>query len=232
MKRDESFDEFEKLIWHAEFEKILKLAGALKDQKDMLDRMTSDQLDSSSVALFSTDPNEDMQETNSHGANRRPSSRGVNLDDMNSNLERIGVRGDANKSHDDFPIENAVSFIRRNLAGVNDNGSSTMSRGKCAITDSLIDETINTLTEELKMCLDLKRRLRETSSDEYNTRSHNKVDGIKPTDTSRSIGRKGGRDHEDGTVSDEKGEPVSTKFAKWQTDILTNWMIEHRVSCD
>jgi len=228
MKREGSLDEFEKFILQDEFEKVLELAGKLKDQKDWLDSMTSDNQglpDSSNLRSLSTRPTGCMSEAKKQGAGCRPSCRGASLYDVK---EMPGVRRDDEKSHDDFPVENAASFIRRNLAGVDGINSSAISRGKYEITDSLIDETINSLTKELKMCLDLKHRLRETNLQEYISRSHCEVDDIKLTNTSRDISRKDEKDDEDGTMFDEKGEPVSTKFAKWQTDILTNWMIEHR----
>ena len=85
-----------------------------------------------------------------------------------------------------------------------------MGRGESLITDSLIDETINSLANELKLCLDLKklRRARRESHISETMRQQDVQD------------------------DDDTTNPIANKFTKWQTDILTNWVIEHRVGLD
>ena len=75
-------------------------------------------------------------------------------------------------------FESTAVLVRSTLIPSRSSDVAILGRGECRITDSLIDETLNSLANELKLC-------------------HSEFDNAK-------------------------------KFSKWQTDILTDWMIEHR----
>ena len=60
----------------------------------------------------------------------------------------------------------AAGLIRATLISddESDDMCEVMGRGECLITDSLIDETIQCLAEELKLCVELKKQLRKGAS--------------------------------------------------------------------
>ena len=79
-----------------------------------------------------------------------------------------------------------------------------LGRGECQTTDSLVDETINSLANDLKLCLDTKK--------EHTAKLERQI-----TESTRQQ-----------QIDYDKTNPIATKFFKWQTDVLTNWMVEHR----
>ena len=95
-------------------------------------------------------------------------------------------------------------------------------RGECIITDSLINETIRGLCDELRSCLDMKKQLRDRKPSSRTSEGM----GLDALAVKISARRK-----EEGKAATKKYNPVRDKFSKAQTDILTNWIIENRV-CD
>jgi hypothetical protein len=209
-------DEFERFIRHAEFGKILELAGRLKAQKSRLVTLdNAGEVDSSPPSLtLRAQRRKSPHVENSH-SELKESAR-----DDGSRADFVGVRpksrrGGTRQSHHVTPaIENAANLIRSALFPStedddlhDDNAGEmtpkTIGRGEYPITDSLVDETIKTLADELRHCLDLKMQLRDGSNSRL----------VSPSS------------------SDDKGYPLIQRFSKWRTDILVEWLIEHRVSC-
>ena len=69
-----------------------------------------------------------------------------------------GAASAGNVREDQGAYDSAAARIREAL--ITDEGTQVMGRGVCLITDSLVDETIKALADELKLCLDLKKQLR------------------------------------------------------------------------
>lgn len=82
--------------------------------------------------------------------------------------------------------------ISKSIQNILKSGNEKISRGDFPTTDSLIDESIIILEQELSWCLDLQNKA-----------------GKIPKKT--------------------LAEPIAIKYSKRQTDILTQWMIDHRV---
>ena len=102
-----------------------------------------------------------------------------------------------------------------------------LGRGECPVTDSLVDETIRALADELQLCLDLKKKLRTSRRGRpLSEGGAGKDRGIDAAGT--GVKMEGGGEKAEGV--DEKVNHFASKFAKWQSDILIHWMIEHRVS--
>jgi hypothetical protein len=208
------YDEFERFIRHQEFGKILDLAGRLKEHRSRL------------VTFASPDNNSAVATSSSHMALRTPRHKSSRLDAERNDLTQASYRDDGEVAlsggrprsrrggtpsayHTPHAIESTADLIRSALIPAHDDHfdgteripSQRIGRGEYPITDSLIDETIKSLAEELSYCLDLKKQLNEAASD---------ARVISPSAT------------------EEKGSPIAAKFSKWQTDILTEWMVEHR----
>jgi len=179
-------------IRHADFSKVLELADRLKYEEEMREQRhgvsaTSLLHPRKKTRLLSTgNVRRDCSESRQHGE-KDPNS-------FDSSSELI-IRATL-----------IPSAIDSDAVGVVD----VMGRGESLITDSLIDETINSLANELKLCLDLKkqRRARRESHISETMRQHNVQD------------------------DDDTTNPIANKFTKWQTDILTEWVIHHRVGSD
>jgi hypothetical protein len=102
------------------------------------------------------------------------------------------------------------------------NGSSTIRgvipRGVYPITDSIMDDSLETLQKELDRCF---RCLEQQG--EYGGATSNAMTAAEPTASSA-----------DGTTTNtkkrgrNKKEAIAVKYSKWQTDILMNWMIENK----
>ena len=214
-------DEFERFIRHAEFGKILELAGRLKAQKSRLVTLdNAGEVDSSPPSLtLRAQRRKSPHAENSH-SELNESARDNTVERDGSQADFVGVRpksrrGGTRQSHHVPPaIENAANLIRSALFpsteddDLDDDNAremtpKTIGRGEYPITDSLVDETIKTLADELRHCLDLKMQLREASNSRL----------VSPSS------------------SDDKGYPLIQRFSKWRTDILVEWLIEHRVSC-
>ena len=203
------YDEFEKLIRHQEFGLILDLAGRLKHHKSRHVSFASP--DNNAVAtlplpLIARTPRRKSSrlEKSNQTRNYEPVQ---NPAETRPNTRREGTR---QSYHTPPSLENTAGLIRSALINPTDAYSlvsdaermppTVIGRGKYPVTDSLVDETINALAEELRYCLDLKKQISEVAAD-------SKI--ISPPDTA------------------EKGSLIQLKFTKWQTDILLEWMIEH-----
>mmetsp|Transcript_2082 Transcript_2082/g.3068 ORF Transcript_2082/g.3068 Transcript_2082/m.3068 type:complete len:375 (+) Transcript_2082:1287-2411(+) len=140
------------------------------------------------------------------------------------------------EEEDAFPFDESAAYIRSTLIGKEKDTSPTpiMKRGMCAITDSLIDETVITLASELRLALSLKKQLAASSAVSFS--EDREVDGV--------IGRVDGDG--DGAGDKETKKQASAckpmdldsmtevntkananKFTKAQTDTLIKWMIEN-----
>ena len=213
-------DEFERFLRHAEFAKVLELAGKLKAQKSRLvtfaDPETNEATTPSPPSLTLRAPRRKSPRVE----NLKPTHHDLTENNPNhivTQADFAGVRpnsrrGGTRQSHHMPPnIGNAAGLIRSALIPSTEDDSfdnaegmpsNTIGRGEYPNTDSLIDETIKSLADELRYCLELKMQLREAAQPRF----------ISPSNT------------------EDKGSPLTVKYSKWQTDILTEWMIEHRVS--
>ena len=149
-------------------------------------------------------------------------------------------------------FSDAAGLIRATLISddESDDMCEVMGRGECLITDSLIDETIQCLAEELKLCVELKKQLRmgasfqqqgsvgiSTSASVAAPQSKSKETDAKMVPVKmETVDRSGEEGEEEGgggggvkATKKAKGKNAQVpKFTKWQTDILIDWMIEHR----
>jgi hypothetical protein len=83
-----------------------------------------------------------------------------------------------------------------------------ITRGMCRRTDAFIDETLYQLTNQLKKMQKTVRQM------------------ILP-DSPKKFSERGSP--KSGGSPKKNGEAIAVKYSKAQTDILTQWMIEHRV---
>ena len=145
-------------------------------------------------------------------------------------------------------FSDAAGLIRATLISddESDDMCEVMGRGECLITDSLIDETIQFLAEELKLCVELKKQLRMGASFQQQgsvgISKSASVAAPEETDAKmvpvkmETVDRSGEEGEEEGgggggvkATKKAKGKNAQVpKFTKWQTDILIDWMIEHR----
>ena len=145
-------------------------------------------------------------------------------------------------------FSDAAGLIRATLISddESDDMCEVMGRGECLITDSLIDETIQCLAEELKLCVELKKQLRMGASFQQQgsvgISTSASVAAPEETDAKmvpvkmETVDRSGEEGEEEGgggggvkATKKAKGKNAQVpKFTKWQTDILIDWMIEHR----
>lgn len=218
------YNEFERFIRHQEFGKILDLAGRLKDQRSRLvsfaspDNNAGDAPSSSSLMtpIRKSSRVENAHEHSdlhlSHGGHHQNADR----DDL------VGTRPSSRRggTRDSYctpsSIESAADMIRSAMIPSFDTGAfatdgaessqpRTVQRGAFPITDSLVDETITSLAQELRYCLELKKQLSEAATD-------SRI--ISPSNT-------------------ETGSPTaprySERYSKWQIDTLQEWLLEHRL---
>lgn len=115
-----------------------------------------------------------------------------------------------------YAYDNAAELLRSSLP-TSKFGSSAMQRGECMMTDSLIDETIESLVSELRFYLDIKKQRRARAGSQV----FDPVNALQFLDTKLPW--------VSGVAVDEKNNPVPDKFSKVQTDIMTDWMIAHKV---
>ena len=143
-------------------------------------------------------------------------------------------------------FSDAARLIRATLISddESDDMCEVMGRGECLITDSLIDETIQSLAEELKLCVELKKQLRKGASFQQqgsvgisksaSVAAPEETDAKMVPDKIETVDRSGEEEEEEGgggvkATKKAKGKNAQVpKFTKWQTDILIDWMIEHR----
>lgn len=211
-------DDFEKFIRHSDFGKVLDLAGKLKEQKSRLVTFAEhDGLqDSDSPPSMPLQTKKKKKKKKTEVLSNRaekwldPPLHDAALEDAWRDNRPAGRRRPA-------AFESAADLIRATLilaedgddlaaSSMKDITPPRMGRGECVITDSLIDETIKSLAEELRFYMDLKRQARDMPAMQLICRTKSRDD------------------------TDERTNQVAVKFTKWQTDILTEWMIDHRVS--
>jgi hypothetical protein len=178
----DKMNEFAHLIRHEDFSKVLQLADKLKREEEAIGQRQHDLSHLRKTRKLSND----RKEHPSRREEKDPNSYGNVAELIRTTL-----------------LPSAIGADVFDTVGL-------MGRGESQITDSLIDDTIHSLANELKLCLDLKgqRRARRESQTFETVRL------------------------QDGLHGDDKTNPSANnaiKFLKWQTDILTNWMIAHSV---
>ncbi len=126
------------------------------------------------------------------------------------------VEGDA------VPFDESASLIRHNLIRPD---ATQMKRGVCAITDSLIDETITALASELRNVLSLKKQMKAARA----------VGVSEDREDDNGTTVQGNKENEQQAKGEQPTKNLSkihksnaNKFTKAQTDVLINWMIENR----
>ena len=127
---------------------------------------------------------------------------------------------------DAFPFDESASLIRHNLIRQD---ATQMKRGVCAITDSLIDETITALASELRSVLSLKKQMKAARtvgmSEDREAGNGITVQGNKENEQ-QAKGEQPTKDF--AKMKEVKNKSNANKFTKAQTDVLINWMIENR----
>ena len=227
-------NDFENFIRHSDFGTVLLLADTLKDQKRRLAVIARDR----------------------HGLPARPDPSSVLRSKKKNKLSApdefpigpsaqdgnafVNSREDCPLSHGsstDHPtsFDGAAELIRATLipsANEGNEGAGVMGRGECLITDSLVDETIEALADELRFCLDLKKQLRgvsrqgnrmsEAGLGECQDGGTKQADWMGADVKMEGCGLSGSRtEYARNQYVDEKTNPIANKFSKWQTDILT-----------
>lgn len=129
------------------------------------------------------------------------------------------VEGDA------FPFDESASLIRDNLIRP---GATQMKRGVCAITDSLIDETITALASELRSVLSLKKQMKAARTVVGMSEDREAVHNGIPAQGNKENEQQAKGEQPTKEVSKVKNKSNANKFTKTQTDVLINWMIENR----
>jgi hypothetical protein len=119
----------------------------------------------------------------------------------------------------------AVSRLQDQLLAAGPNNDDITSRrviprGVYPITDSIMDDSLETLQNELDRCY---RCLEQQG--EYGKAATNAMATTEPTSAAIVTNKK--------TKAQKKGgrgkkEAIAVKYSKWQTDILMNWMIENK----
>ena len=124
-----------------------------------------------------------------------------------------------------FPFDESAAFIRSTLIG-KDTDTITQ-RGMCAITDSLIDETLTTLASELQVVLRLKKQLAATNAVSFS--EDREVDGGIERVAEGGVSHKQARAEKPMEPDTTRMKPKANanKFTKAQTDVLIKWMIEN-----
>ena len=209
--------DFQNFVRHAEFGKILQLNNRLKHEE----RMMKEEEEPSRLVRFSTEPLMKPRKkkmrllTSSAGGNTLLSTTSEDDDHVTT----FNTIDPGSSSYD-----GAAELIRKTLLvpSPNDGSSraaiSVVRRGESLVTDSLIDETINSLISELKLCLDLKEQRRARTSRQTTV--------TMPESMALSPQQLIAKDVDGGSAT--RTNHSASKFSKWQTDVLTNWMIEHR----
>lgn len=159
----------------------------------------------------------------------------IALKSINQNLDQnISAFSNDHSVGDDSRVENrftkTTNFIRKHTMSekLDDDGiDSKIMRGVFPRTDSLFDETINALTQEFENCKIHYSSLKNKTT-AIEKPSKTEVD-ISDADQERSVhaSRKKQKNMTDGNSSKEA---IAIKYSKYQTDILTEWMVQHRVS--
>jgi len=217
-------DDFENFIRHSDFGKILELASTLKDQKSRLVTIARGQQGPRGASAPSLSLRSRKKKKSGPGEYQIGAAFGTGRE------ERPQSRMDVNHHTNSF--DSAAELIRASLIPSAEEGSDPMvdlmGRGECLITDSLIDETIKSLADELKLCLDLKKQLRVSrQGSRISEASSGDGHGMNYGDTKQVNWKMENGGGDEGEDVHGKVNPIA-KFSKWQTDILTDWMIENR----
>lgn len=200
----EQGNEFERLVRHCDLAKVLRLVDELKHQKLLLKTLVSGEGHASHAEVQ---------------ANKRSKTNG------DKQRVRCLVPGRVRPSEAAF--SSAADILRRALVPSMSElteQEQMMSRGECLITDSLIDETIRTLAEALKFCLDLKKQIRSGHTLERAAASS--AAGKTGPATSSAVQERGAVKSSSRKRTKNK-KCIAQKFSKFQTDILTKWVIEN-----
>jgi len=137
---------------------------------------------------------------------------------------------------DVFPFDESAAYIRSTLIGKEKDTSPTpiMKRGMCAITDSLIDETIITLASELRLALSVKKQLAATNAVSFSEdcevdgvigRVDEDGDGVCDKESKKHASA--GKSMDLDSMTEVNTKANANKFTKAQTDTLIKWMIEN-----
>ena len=200
-----NYNDFEKFIGHSDFARVLELSHFLKEQKQKR-RLDGDGNAPSTIKLSSSLMPE-----------QQPCSC-------------------VEEEEDVFPFDESAAYIRSTLIGKEKDTSPTpiMKRGMCAITDSLIDETIITLASELRLALSLKKQLAATNAVSFSEdrevdgvigRVDEDKDGVGHTETQKQASA--GKPMDLDSMTEVNTKANANKFTKAQTDTLIKWMIEN-----
>jgi hypothetical protein len=216
--------DFQNFVRHAEFGKILQLNDRLKREE----RMMKEEEEPPRLVRFSTAPSMKPRKkktrwlTSSSGGNTLLSTT---LEDDN-HVTTFNAIDPGSSSYD-----GAAELIRKTLLvpspndGLPQAAISVVRRGESLVTDSLIDETINSLISELKLCLDLKEQRRARTSRQTTATMPGSTALLPQQLIAIDVDRGG---NGGGGTATTRTNHNASKFSKWQTDILTNWMIDHR----
>lgn len=182
---------FDNFIRHADFRRVLQLADMLRYQKAKLENLRGHEGIQPIYAPSS--PSQTRKKKSAFGGSRSEISQ----------CREVGIR-------ESNVYDNAAELLRVSLLPPSNSGSIAMERGECIITDSLIDETIESLADELRFYLDIKKQRIAHRGSQFSDPISNEGDTMN-------------------FAVDEKRNPVADKFSKMQTDLLTDWMIAHKV---
>ena len=131
--------------------------------------------------------------------------------------------GIMNLALSDLHSNKAAAIVRENTCSSSSSSHpSILPRGLFPYTDALVDETIDSLLAEFERCLSIVQGTNaiggNNGDDDYDTVAPSaKKARKKPPKSKRKVG---------GNAS----QSIAVKYSKQQTDILTDWMIQNRVS--
>ena len=243
------FDEFKNFIRHSDLSKILELSAALTTQKNQLVALAKQGKGASSPSS----PSLSLRARKKKKADPNQYTIPDSLQDENVPREERPHSRHGGGRQQPNSFDGAARLIRTTLIPPAKEDSDPMAdmtgRGNCLITDSLIDETIRCLADELKLCLDLKKQLRQSRLQESEMKMSATQDNrnmkmapppyvadrnmkmapppyMMPPGVANQVSWTGAGSKMETSV--EESPQIASKFSKWQTDILTDWMIENR----
>ena len=196
-----TMSDFDKLLRHTDFRTVLQLADMLRYQKAKLENRRGHE--GLQPIYASSSPSQTRKKKSAFGGSRSEISQ----------IREVGIR-------ESSVYDNAAELLRVSLLPPSNSGSIALKRGECIITDSLIDETIESLADELRFYLDIMKQRVARRGSQVSGPISNEGDAL---DTKRVWVGAGAN------AVDEKRNPVADKFSKLQTDLLTDWMIAHKV---
>jgi len=135
--------------------------------------------------------------------------------------------GIMNLALSDLHSEKAANIVRENTctsaATPSSSPPSILPRGLFPYTDALVDETIDSLVAEFDRCLSI---VQGSASASTNASGNGNGDDDAPSaKRARKKPPKGKK-----KVGGNASQSIAVKYSKEQTDILTDWMIQNRVS--